>query len=171
MVAKRPVSARRIRKSSGNSMIEGVFTILPTFALICAFLDFGMALFRWTTLQNAVREGCRYAITFQTGSSGQDTAIRQVVATYAFGMISATDTTHIQIHYYSPVDLTEQSPGNVPGNVVEVSVQGMSWAWMAPFSGSLSWGRSLRTDSPIAISVYSSDIMGGYPAGVSTVTR
>ena len=61
----KPLSARN-RRRSGNALLESAFTILPTFALIFAFVDFGLLLFRWATLQNAVREGCRYAITFQT---------------------------------------------------------------------------------------------------------
>ena len=57
-------------------MLEAVFTLLPTFALIFAFVDFGLLLFRWATLQNAVREGCRYAITFQTATGkGQDASV------------------------------------------------------------------------------------------------
>jgi len=64
----------RTRRRSGQAMLEITFTILPTFALLFAFVDFGLLLFRWSTLQNAVREGCRYAITFQTQSGqGQDT--------------------------------------------------------------------------------------------------
>jgi len=47
------------RRRSGNALFESVFTILPTFALIFAFVDFGLLLFRWATLQNGVREGCR----------------------------------------------------------------------------------------------------------------
>ena len=35
-----------------------------------------MAIFAWTSLQKAVREGCRYAITYQTGGGGEDEAIK-----------------------------------------------------------------------------------------------
>jgi hypothetical protein len=36
-------------------------------------------LFRWSTLQNAERDGCRYAVTFQTsGSLGQNASSKQV---------------------------------------------------------------------------------------------
>src|ERR1700729_373142 len=72
--------SRRNRRRSGNALLEGVFTILPTFALIFAFIDFGLLLFRWATLQEAVREGCRYAITFQTATGkGQDVSVEAVV--------------------------------------------------------------------------------------------
>jgi hypothetical protein len=63
----RPISlSRRNRRLSDTAMVESIFTILPTFALIFVFVDFGLLLFRWSTLQTAFREGCRCAITFQT---------------------------------------------------------------------------------------------------------
>ena len=59
-------STSRKRKSCGNALLEWMLVMLPTMALITAFFDISFALFSWATLQNAVREGCRYAITFQT---------------------------------------------------------------------------------------------------------
>ena len=171
----RPISPRRLRRSGGNVILESVFTLLPTFAFICAFADMGLALFRWTTLQNAVREGCRYAITYQTGTTGhQDTAVQAVVQQYAFNMVTTSDSPqHIFVNYYSPTNLTTAiaSPGgNVPGNVVQVSVQNVSWAWIAPLSG-VFFGGTTYSSTPISFSVYSSDILGAYPAGSTSVTR
>jgi len=167
------VSRQRLKASGGQALLESVFTLLPTFALICAFADFGLAMFRWTTLQNAVREGCRYAITFQTGASGhQDQAVAAVVQQYTFGMVTTSDTPqHIFVNYYAPTDLTTPvaAPGgNVPGNVVEVSVQNISWPWIAPLSGIIGQMYSSRA---VTFAVYSSDILGAYPARVNSVTR
>lgn len=157
-------------------MIESVFTLLPTFALIFAFIDFGLMVFRWSTIQNAVREGCRYAITYQTQTGlGQDASIKSVVAQYAFGIVTPTDSpAHIMVNYYAPTNLTTaiSSGGNVPGNIVEVSVQNISWSALAPLSGGFGAGiPMLRTTTPIALNVYSSDILGGYPTGVNSVAR
>jgi Flp pilus assembly protein TadG len=170
---KKGLSSRN-RKRSGNAIIEGVFTILPTFALIFAFLDFGLLLFRWATLQNAVREGCRYAITFQTGNGlGQDASIEAVVQQFAMGIVTTTDTPqHIFVTYYSTTNLNAPiaAGGNVPGDIVEVSVQNVSWAWLAPLSGS--FGANIpffRDTTAIGLNVYSSDILGGFPAGVNSV--
>jgi Flp pilus assembly protein TadG len=163
----------KTRERSGNAMIEAVFTILPTFALIFAFVDFGLVLFRWATLQSAVREGCRYAITFQTGTGGQDVAIKAVVQQYAMGIVMTTDSPqHIFVKYYSTSNLNTAiaSGGNVPNNIVEVSVQNVSWAWVAPLSGSFGGNVPfLRNLTPITLNVFSSDILGGYPAGVYSV--
>jgi Flp pilus assembly protein TadG len=172
---RKPLSARN-RRRSGNALLEGAFTILPTFALIFAFVDFGLLLFRWATLQNAVREGCRYAITFQTVTGdGQDASIESVVQQYAMGIVSTTDNPQdIFVKYYSTSNLTTPiaSGGNVPGNIVEVSVQGVSWSWIAPLSGSYGGGVPFfRNSTPITLNIYSSDILGGYPAGVNSVTE
>lgn len=160
----------RNKRRSGNLILETAFTILPTFALIFAFVNFGMVLFRWCTLQNAVREGCRYAITFQTSGGHQDTGIKAVVETYAMGIVKATDSpAHIFVNYYAPTDLSTPiaSGGNVPANVVEVSVQNVTWSWLAPLSGIY----GLSSTTPLSLNLYSSDILGGYPVGVTSVAR
>jgi Flp pilus assembly protein TadG len=173
-VMPKPVSHRRKAASSGNAIVESVFTLLPTIALLVAFVDFGLVIFRWSTLQNAVREGCRYAITFQrNGGLGQNASIKQVVERYALGTVTANDTPpHIFVKYYTKTNLNTAvgSGGNIPGNLVEVSVQNISWAWIAPLSGS--FGGSvpfLRSTTPITLSAYSLDILGGFPAGQTGV--
>jgi Flp pilus assembly protein TadG len=164
--------SRKNRRRTGNAILETVFTIVPTFALIFAFVDFGLLLFRWATLQEAVREGCRYAITFQTATgSGQDASIEAIVQQYAMGIVKITDSPqHIFVNYYSVSNLNTPivSGGNVPGNIVQVSVQNISWAWLAPISGSFG-SNAYRDTTPITLGVYSSDILGGYPAGVNSV--
>jgi Flp pilus assembly protein TadG len=165
---------RRAHRRTGNALLEAVFTLLPTFALIFAFIDFGLLLFRWSTLQEAVREGCRYAITFQTATGlGQNASIEAIVQQYAMGLVTPTDTPqHIFVNYYSVSNLNTPiaSGGNVPGNIVQVSVQNISWAWIAPLSGTFS-SNAYRDTTPITLGVYSSDILGGYPAGVNSVQQ
>ena len=167
-------TAVRRRRSGGNAIVESAFTIIPLFALIFAFADLGLMLFRWSTLQNAVREGCRYAITFQTtGGRGQDGSIGLIVEKYALGVVRTTDSPkHIFVTYYSTSSPTTPitTGGNIPGNIIEVSVQNVSWAWMAPLSGKLVINPFYAL-TPFRLNVYSSDILGGYPAGVSAVPR
>jgi Flp pilus assembly protein TadG len=173
-IPRKPLSPRN-RRRAGAALLEFALTVLPTFGLIFAFIDFGLLLFRWATLQNAVREGCRYAITFQTVTGdGQDASIESVVQQYAMGIVSASDNPQdIFVKYYSPSNMTTPiaSGGNVPGNIVEVSVQGVSWSWIAPLSGSSGSGGVpfLRSTTPITLNIYSSDILGAFPAGVNSV--
>jgi Flp pilus assembly protein TadG len=164
------------RGRRGNSLIEASFTLLPTFAIIIAFVDFGLVLYRWSTLQNAVREGARYAVTFQTAAGfGQDASIRKIVEQHSMGLVKSSDNPQkIKVNYYSPSNLnTALSPGgNIPGNVVQVSVEGISWPWLAPLSGSFGSNIPMIRDNPaINLSVYSADILGGYPVGVASVPR
>ncbi|MEO8098642.1 MAG: TadE/TadG family type IV pilus assembly protein [Acidobacteriota bacterium] len=181
MVPHTHSTLRRRRRSAGNTFVEGAFTLLPTFALIFAFLDFGLMLFRWSTLQNAVREGARYAITFQqqtVGPStlGQSDSIKNIVEQYSFGTVHVNDNPqHIFVKYYATTAPTTPIPsgGNVPGNIVEVSVQNVSLAWLAPLSGSYSSAVApfFRNSTPLTLSVYSSDILGGLPVGVPSVAE
>jgi Flp pilus assembly protein TadG len=169
-----PRNSRSRRNRSGNALLEGVFTLLPTFALIFAFVDFGLLLFRWATLQNAVREGCRYAITYQTVTGdGQDASIESIVQQFGMGIVKTTDNPQdIFVKYYSPTNLNTPivSGGNVPGNIVEVSVQGVAWSWLAPLSGSYGGNVGVfRSTTPITLNIYSSDVLGSLPAGVSSV--
>jgi Flp pilus assembly protein TadG len=163
----------RKSKSGGNAFIEMALVLVPTMALILAYFDFSLALFRWSTIQNAVREGCRYAITFQTTGHGQDAAIEAVVAANSMGLVTVTDNPMlIFVNYFTPLapNTAIAAPnGNVPGNIVEVSIVGYTVAQLAPLSGTIV--NPLRTTSPLSISVYSSDVLGGYPAGVTGVQR
>jgi Flp pilus assembly protein TadG len=176
MVPLKAVSLRRKKSSGGNAMAEWAFVLLPTMALLSAFTDLSIALFSWSTLQNAVREGCRYAITYQTNAvpgQGQDANIKMIVQRNSMGLVSSSASpAMIFVNYFvqnSATGAITSTPSNAPGNIVEVSVQGYPLNWMVPISGTLV--NPLRSQNPTSIAVYSSDVMGGYPAGVSSVTR
>ena len=176
MISRIRTSPARQRTSHGNVILESVFTLLPTFAFIFAFTDFGLMMFRWSTLQNSLREATRYAVTFQTqGGQGQDASIQSVVQQYALGFVKTTDSPqHIFVNYYAPTALNTAfvSGGNVPGNLVDVSIQNLSFSWLAPLSGSYGAGIAFfRSTTPITFNLHSADILGGYPVGVSSVSR
>lgn len=187
MIARVPASKLRRRRSGGNAIVESAFTLIPTFALIFAFIDFGLMLYRWSSYQNAVREGVRYAITFQTeatqavpvsgGSTSQSMSIKNVVQRGSMGLVRATDSPQtIFVKYYTTTapDVVVATGGNVPGNIVEVSIQNITLSRLLPvmFSGSYSSsvGSFYQSSSPINLKVYALDILGGYPVGVSSVT-
>lgn len=189
MTNRLPISRHRRRTSSGVQWVEFAFVILPLFAIISGFFDVTFSIFNWTTLQNAARQGCRYAVTFSTsGALGQDASIAQTVTNFSMGLLSAStpvDSTtsgalSITTNYY-----TQQNPntpvagaaGNVPGNIVEVSVVNFPLQWVVPISGTFGLlggdepGSAFRPQAPTTISVYARDILGGYPVGLTTVTR
>ncbi len=183
MVAKRPSSSTRRRRSGGNAIIESAFTLLPTFALIFAFIDFGLMLYRWSSLQNAVREGVRYAITFQTeatqtppvsgGATSQTMSIKKVVEKNSMRLVRTTDSPNrIFVKFYAKTapDTPIAVGGNLPGNIVQVSVENVSFSWIAPLSGSYGAGINfLRNSTPLNLKVYALDILGGFPVGATSV--
>ena len=145
------------------------FVFLPLFAVLFAFVDFSMPIFLRSTLQSAVRAGVRYAVTYQTSPGlGQDDSIRQVVQQNALGLISgASATAMIAVNYYASTDLSDPVPGagsNAPGNVVEVSVTGYTWSWIAPLSSTFI--SPLYANSPLVVSVSSADRMESLPPGL-----
>ena len=178
---------QRNRRRSGVGTLELAFFLMPTFAIICGFVDIGMALFTWNTLQNAVREGTRYAITYNVDASGrQITSIKNTVSTWAMGLVSATavsttgaNVPYVDVNFYTPptqanpngslVPVTANSNPNAAGNIVEVSVKNYPYSLMAPFSGALSsvTGTAFYASpgSQLRIQVFSADVLGGTPVG------
>jgi len=146
----------------GSVLVESSFALLPLLALLFGVIDIGFAVFVRNTMQFAVRQGVRYAVTSQTmPGMGQDLSIKTVVNTYAMGLLDGLSPTHdglsqISITYYDPVSLAPLTgPGsNIGGNIVVVSCTGLSWAWMAPL---------LRSTAPMQFSVSSADIMEATP--------
>jgi Flp pilus assembly protein TadG len=177
MNANWPISKIRRRRSRGDTMLEFAFFVLPTFAIVCGFVDLGMVLFTWNTMQNAVREGARYAVTYQTDGSGhQTTSIKNVVASWSMNFVSASATSgsggpYIDVNYYSQPTtanpngtLVTGALANASGNLVEVAVKNYPYVFMAPFSGSFAGAFYANPGSKLAISVYSTDVLGGTPS-------
>ena len=163
----RPIATGRRRRQRGNQMVEVSLIFLPLFAILLALFDFSLALFLRATMQNAVREGVRYAVTYQTsGGLCQDDSIKTIVRNSAVGFLSDTaHDTKIKVRYYNPTNLGVEVTGansNSPGNVVEIAVEGYTWSWIAPL-----W----RTASPFNINVYAADRMEGLAGGVSPPCR
>jgi Flp pilus assembly protein TadG len=189
MLARTKTSERRRTTSSGAQLVELAMVILPFFALITAFFDVSFVLFSWSTIQNAVREGCRYAITFQTApptgatwtcNGHQDNCIQNDVAANSMGLVTQAGGL-INVNYFTQLapntPIVFASGGNVPGNIVEVSILAYPLNWMLPFSGAGGGGMlnssssPYRPTSPTTVNVYSSDVLGGFPAGANAVAR
>lgn len=154
----------RKRGERGNNAIELPLILVPFLALVFAICDFGLAVFIQNTVQNAAREGVRYAITYQTiTGSCQDASIKQVVQNNSMGFVS--NPALITVNYYAPADLSSPvaAPnGNLPGNVVEVSVQNLQRQWIAPL---------MRSPGSYNIGGWSSDVMQGLATGSNPPCR
>src|SRR5215472_5999458 len=109
----------RRRGQRGSSMVEGALVLPPLLMLLFATIDFSIAILVKNTVQSAVREGVRYAVTGQTVSGlGQDESIRTVVENNSLGFLNSTNgDSMISITYYNPGTLAAVSGvgSNAPG--------------------------------------------------------
>lgn len=149
------------RRRKGNSLLDVSLIAIPLLGLLFGIFDFGYAIFLRACLQNSVREGVRYAVTYQTADAitCQDDSIKQVVKTAAMGFLTPADKFEkVKVRYFNPTTFAEILPpgGNIPGNIVEISVENYMHSWLVP----LYW-----SSSPLNISVRSSDRMEGLPGG------
>lgn len=157
-----PKSARRARTQAGSAIVEGALVLLPMMALFFAMIDFPFAIFIQNTIRESVREGVRFAITQQTGPSGQDAAIKAVVESYSLGFISdagiSNGTNTFAITYYNGTTLaTATGTGsNGEGNICVITAS-VQHAWMAPV-----W----RSAGVLTFNASSSDVMEAPPLGV-----
>jgi hypothetical protein len=149
-------------------LVEGALVVLPLLAVLFGTLDLAIAIFVKNTVQFAVCQGVRYAVTSQTlPGMGQDASIKSVVQGYTLGFLDYLSPDHvgadtISITYYNPVSITPVTGtgSNIGGNIVVVSATGLSWSWMVPL---------LRSAAPLQYSVSSADIMEATPvAGAPT---
>ena len=86
------------------------------------------------------------------------------LVTVAGGLIHVNYSTQA-----APTTAIATPNGNVPGNIVEVSVQAYPLNWMVPLSGTIA--NPLRSTAPGTVNVYAADVLGGFPAGVIAVAR
>ena len=182
--AKHGWKSSRRSAQSGATMVEAALIILPFLALFTALFDFSMALFLTNTMQFAVRQGVRYAVTSQTMTGlNQDDSIKSTVNKYSFGFLSylapgspttpCAGTACIVILYYhqdqsvspSTLTLVSGANSNVQGNVVQVSANNLAYTWMMPLSPQ--WWAT-RNPAPLSFSVSSADIMEAQPNGPPT---
>ena len=155
-------------------MMEAGLVLTPFLAIFFALMDFTMAIFIKNTMQYAVRQGVRYAVTSQVQSGyGQDASIKNVITSNAMGYLNlaaptgtgrpCSGTGCITIQYYKLVtsslgvttlNAVSGTGSNAGGNVVEVTAANLTWAWMVPL---------LRSATPLSFYVSSADVMEGTP--------
>jgi Flp pilus assembly protein TadG len=148
---------RRLWKGErGSETIEMALVIVPLFGMMFLLVDLSWMLFARATLQFAVREGVRYAVTGQTKTGmGQDASIDSVVVGDAMGFATTAD---VSIQYLTNVNgVMTPTQSNAGGNVVQVSISGVNVSPIAPF---------LHSASPIAMTATSSDVVEPSPNGI-----
>ncbi|HZT30435.1 MAG TPA: TadE/TadG family type IV pilus assembly protein [Bryobacteraceae bacterium] len=146
-------------KQKGSEVLEFGFVVTPMLGFTLLIIDIGWGVFTRSTLQYAVREGVRYAVTSQTATGlGQKDSIKQVVQQNALGMLAGqSGLDKIQVRFYTPETFTDVSddPGaNAGGNLVEVAVEGFSWLPLMPL---------MRSNSALSMAARAMDRMEASP--------
>jgi Flp pilus assembly protein TadG len=171
----------RKRRQRGSQIVEYTLAFIPMLMFIFLILDVAWTIYVRATLQYAVQQGLRYAVTSQTGKSstgvvlGQIDSIRTVVQNSSFGRLKSTaGWNSIQVHCYLPdgTDVTAVVGGCGEQNgvypLVEVSVESFSQKTFMP-SISLP---GMGTLGPITMSARAWDRMEAPPlTGVPSATN
>jgi Flp pilus assembly protein TadG len=130
-------------------------------AILMLMMDAAWAIFAQATLQEAAREGVRYAVTGQTGTGMcQDASIRSIVQQYAYGFISPSNAaSQITIQYFLPTTLAPVSGvgSNAGGNIVQISISGVQVRSFGPI-----W----RSNSPVNVAASAADVMEAPPNNI-----
>ena len=147
------------KNQAGAELIEFSLVMIPLFGLLFLVIDLAWMLFARATLQYAVREGVRYAVTGQTMTGmGQDASIRSVVQQNSMGLLAGSEgASMITVSYFDPSNDLTATSSNAGGNVVQVSAVGVKIFPMAPL---------FRSSSPLSMTAVSSDVVEGSPGGV-----
>ncbi|HVO78941.1 MAG TPA: TadE family protein [Candidatus Bathyarchaeia archaeon] len=83
-----------LRSTSGQTIIEFAISALVFLLLLFSVVDFSYFYFVKLTLQNAVRQAGRYAITGQAmGTQSRYQSILQTTYDYSLGLANSTNTT------------------------------------------------------------------------------
>jgi Flp pilus assembly protein TadG len=81
------------RRSSGQSLVEFAL-VFPIFILVlAAIIDFGLGMYSYMTVINAVREGGRLAVTNCTGSASCLGAVQSRTYASSVGLLSGSSGT------------------------------------------------------------------------------
>jgi Flp pilus assembly protein TadG len=162
---KRNIGSRR-----GNMLVELALVITPFLALSLTTIELALPIFKKSTFEDAVREGCRFGITFQTSYnamnySSQTAAITAVVQANAMGFLSDPSVIHVTYYNSSTFAQVTGTGANADGNIIQVSVSGYTHNWIAPinwFWGNVRFGLN---PTPLTISAISADRLESLPPG------
>ena len=113
-------------------MVEFSLVLLPLLGFVFLIMDVAWGIFARAAIQEGVREGVRFAVVGVpyggTYGSCMSASIQQVVRSYSFGFVNASNLSDVQTTYYNPSTLAQITTASGPsgGNIVQVAVNGIS---------------------------------------------
>lgn len=161
---------RRGNPRKGAEFMEFTLVFLPLLIMILVLMDIAWAVFAKSTLEYAVRTGVRTGITITgtqaTAAGGCLTDIvKSKVQSTSLGILSGSSgLAKIKVHYFLPsgtgsaaTDVSGQTDGNKPFNIMQVTIQGFSLRALVPRIWNL--GSTGVDDAPDAIYAASADLI------------
>jgi Flp pilus assembly protein TadG len=119
-----------ITREDGSDLVEFALVMIPLFLFVFAIMCVSWFIFAKASLQHAVREGCRYAVTGQAISDIQDRVLQNAVG------VPGMTAKKVQVQYFAQSDTTKPLPdgptANAGGNLVTVSVSGITVSPLGP---------------------------------------
>jgi Flp pilus assembly protein TadG len=154
----------------GNTLVEFALVMTPFFALALTTIELALPIFKKSTFESAVREGCRFGITYQViynnqTYGNQSDAITAVVQANAMGFLSDPSVIHIDYYNSATFAKVTGAGANADGNILQVSVSGYTHNWIAPVRWF--WGATTFqiNPAPLTIAAISADRLESLPPG------
>src|ERR1017187_4647003 len=135
----------RANPRKGAEMIAFTLVFLPMLAMVLVLIDISWAVFAKSTLEYAVRTGVRTGITItgtQAAAAGGclTDIVKAKVQSSALGLLRGDDGySKIKVNFFlpsgtgaAPTDVSDQSDGNKPLNIMQVSIQGFTLSALTP---------------------------------------
>ncbi len=118
MLIRTPQPKRR----TGSTAVETALVMLPLIMFLCGVFEYGRFLMVLNVLNNAAREGCRYALVNNTAST-ITADVTAVVTTKMAGQTAAFSTFNVSV---SGTHSGVSTPVNnlFPGDLITVTVSG-----------------------------------------------
>jgi Flp pilus assembly protein TadG len=116
------VHKRRGRRRRAATLVETAMVFLPLVVLMFGIFEYGRLLMAWNLLNNAAREGCRYALVNNT-SATISTDVQSIVTNYMAGQTSAFSNFTVTVS--GTHNGTATAVNNlVAGDMISVNVSG-----------------------------------------------
>ncbi len=112
----------RGNRRRGATAVETAMVLIPLLMFLFGIFEYGRLLMDWNLLNNAAREGCRYALANNTNVAITSN-VQSVVASYMAGRDAGFSTFTVTV---SGTHLGTSTPVNnlAPGDMITVSVTG-----------------------------------------------
>jgi Flp pilus assembly protein TadG len=166
-------SGRRFR-TRGAEPLELTLVLLPLLAMVTVLLDTSWAVFAKAALQRAVRIGVRTGITLTSSQMAQGACltdtVKGIVQSNAMGLLGSGTASSgyalMKVHYFQPpatgstsaaTDVSANSDGDQPGNIMQVSVQNYSLNPLVPRI--FNWKTKADTNPLVIQGAYSADLI------------